>query len=117
LSGRHRGTLGDRYRVPTGAGYETAEELLGDPRLDAVILLTSGSHGTAALAALDRGLPILCEKPLAYTLAEADRLAASPNADRLLLGYMKVFDPAVEEAARLTAEPSTGLGPRRAIEV
>jgi len=32
---------------------------------------------------------------LAYTLAEADALAASPNAGRLLLGYMKVFDPAV----------------------
>jgi myo-inositol 2-dehydrogenase / D-chiro-inositol 1-dehydrogenase len=117
LSPRLRETLGDRYRVPTGGRYETVDELLGDPRLDAVILLTSGSHGAPALAALDRDLPILCEKPLAYTLAEADRLAASPNADRLLLGYMKVFDPAVEEAARLSRDPSTGLGPRRAIEV
>src|SRR6185295_19143024 len=67
--------------------------------------------------ALDRGLPVLCEKPLAFTVAEADRLAASPNADRLLLGYMKTFDPAVEEAARLSADPGTGLGPLRAIEV
>src|SRR6185295_8887712 len=67
--------------------------------------------------ALDRGLPVLCEKPLAFTVAEADRLAAAPNANRLLLGYMKTFDPAVEEAARLAADPATGLGPLRAIEV
>ena len=41
---------------------------------DAVLLATSGSHGDLAAAALRRGLPVLCEKPLAYTLAEADRL-------------------------------------------
>jgi predicted dehydrogenase len=110
-------TIGERYRVPEAHRHATVDALLADPSIEGVILLTSGSHGTAALAALDRGLPILCEKPLAYTVAEADRLAASPHADRLLLGYMKVFDPAVEEAARTVADPGSGLGPRRAIEV
>lgn len=109
--------IGDRYRVPAAHRHGTVDALLADSSIEAVILLTSGSHGTAALAALDRGLPILCEKPLAYTLAEADRLSASPHADRLLLGYMKVFDPAVEEAARIVADPGSGLGPPRAIEV
>ena len=41
---------------------------------DAVLLATSGSHGELAALALRSGLPVLCEKPLAYTLAEADRL-------------------------------------------
>jgi predicted dehydrogenase len=117
LSPALRATLGDRYRVAANARYATVEELVDEEALDGLILLTSGSHGAAALAALDRGLPILCEKPLAYTVAEADRLAASPNAARLLLGYMKAFDPAVEEAARIVADPATGLGPCRAIEV
>src|SRR5690242_201247 len=117
LSPALRATLGDRYRVAPNARYATVEELVDEEALDGLILLTSGSHGAAALAALDRGLPILCEKPLAYTVTEADRLAESHNAARLLLGYMKAFDPAVEEAARLVADPATGLGPCRAIEV
>ncbi len=117
LSPSLRDAIGDRHGVPTANRVRSVAELLDVPHLDGVIVLTSGSHGADALAALDRGLPVLCEKPLAFTVAEADRLAASPDADRLLLGYMKTFDPAVVEARRLVDDPATGLGPRRAIEV
>src|SRR4051812_11822518 len=95
LSPSTRGAIGMRYQVPETSRFETAAALLDASNVDGLILLTSGSHGADALAALDRGVPVLCEKPLAFTLAEADRLAASPNADRLLLGYMKAYDPAV----------------------
>ena len=109
--------LGDRYRVPESARFASVDALLDEARIDGLLVLTSGSHGVVALAALDRGIPVLCEKPLAYTLAEADALAASPYAARLLLGYMKVFDPAVVEAARIRADAASGLGPLRSIEV
>jgi predicted dehydrogenase len=109
--------IGDRYGVPAAARHAAFETLLDDRTLDGVVLLTSGSHGETALATLDRGLPVLCEKPLAYTLGEADRLGASASGDRLLLGYMKVFDPAVEEAARIVRDEGSALGERRAIEV
>jgi myo-inositol 2-dehydrogenase / D-chiro-inositol 1-dehydrogenase len=109
--------LGDRYRVPADARFGSVEDLLGGASIDGLLVLTSGSHGAVALAALERGLPVLCEKPLAYTRAEADALAASPNAARLLLGYMKVFDPAVVEAVRISADPASGLGPLRSVEV
>jgi myo-inositol 2-dehydrogenase / D-chiro-inositol 1-dehydrogenase len=109
--------LGDRYRVPAAARFGSVEDLLGGASIDALLVLTSGSHGAVALAALERGIPVLCEKPLAYTRAEADALAASPNAARLLLGYMKVFDPAVVEAVRISADPASGLGPLRSVEV
>jgi len=117
LSPSLRAAVGDRYGVPSTARHASLDELLDAGGVDGVVLLTSGSHGDAAMATLDRGLPILCEKPLAYTLAEADRLAASPRRDRLLLGYMKTFDPAVEEAARLVRDDGSSLGDRRAIEV
>jgi predicted dehydrogenase len=110
-------TLGDRYRVPLEARHGSVDALLDGSSIDGLLVLTSGSHGAVALAALERGLAVLCEKPLAYTVAEADALAASPNADRLLLGYMKVFDPAVVEAARIRADPASGLGALRSIEV
>jgi myo-inositol 2-dehydrogenase/D-chiro-inositol 1-dehydrogenase len=103
-----------RFGLAGAARCRSATELLDSGRVDAVLLCASGSHGEVAAAALDRGLPVLCEKPLAYTLAEADRLAAA--ADRtgapLLLGYMKLYDPAVRRAARELA----GCVPR-AVEV
>jgi predicted dehydrogenase len=110
-------SIGDRYAVPSSARYPDVDSLLADDSLDAVLVLTSGSHGDVALRALERGRAVLCEKPLATTVAEADALAASPNAERLLLGYMKVYDPAVVEAARVRADPSSGLGALRTIEV
>ena len=109
--------IGDRSGIPATARYLDVDELLADRSLDAVLVLTSGSHGAVALRALDRGLAVLCEKPLATTLAEIDALAGSPHAARLLLGYMKVYDPAVVEAARIRADPSSGLGALRTIEV
>jgi predicted dehydrogenase len=117
LSPSLRATIGERYRVGPEARFATATELLDSGPIDGLILLTSGSHGADALAALDRAVPVLCEKPLAFTLAEADRLAASPNAGRLLLGYMKAYDPAVLEARRSVDDPATGLGDLRAVEV
>ncbi len=95
--------------------------MLESVELDGLIVLTSGSHGEVALAALERGLPVLCEKPLAVTRAEADRLAVIEGADhdgeRLMLGYMKLFDPAVEEAVRVARDPGQPMGALRTVEV
>jgi predicted dehydrogenase len=110
-------TIGARYGVAPEARVTSIEELIARPGLDAIVLLTSGSHGAAALAALDRGLAVMCEKPLATTLAEADRLGASPAADRLLLGYMKAYDPAVVEARRVAIDEAATLGDLRSIDV
>jgi myo-inositol 2-dehydrogenase / D-chiro-inositol 1-dehydrogenase len=117
LSADLRDSIGSRYGVAPEARHGSVGELLGRDDLDAVLLLTSGSHGADAVAALDRGLAVLVEKPLATTLAEIDRLAAAPNADRLLLGYMKAYDPAVEEAARIFRDERATLGELRSIDV
>jgi predicted dehydrogenase len=117
LSPSLRDAVGDRYRVPAGSRFESATALLDASDVDGLILLTSGSHGGDALAALERGVPVLCEKPLAFTLAEADALARARNADRLLLGYMKAYDPAVREARRMARDPASQLGELRTIEV
>jgi predicted dehydrogenase len=54
---------------------------------------------------------VFCEKPLAYSLAEIDELASIDPV--LQLGYMKVYDPAVERAATILA----GRPSPRSIEV
>ncbi|GAA4562897.1 hypothetical protein GCM10023176_05650 [Micromonospora coerulea] len=102
LSPSRLAELGDRYGVDPARRYADAATMLAGGGYDAVLLATSGSHGELAAAALGRGLPVLCEKPLAYTVAETDRLTGSGAA--LMVGYMKQYDPAVAEAARLLDE-------------
>ncbi len=109
--------IGNRYGVAAESRVTSVAALVDVAGLDAVILLTSGSHGAPALAALDRGLHVLCEKPLATTVAEADQLAASGHGDRLSLAYMKAYDPAVVEARRIADAEATTLGELRAIDV
>jgi predicted dehydrogenase len=94
--------LGDRLGIDESRRFEAAAELIGADDLDAVAILTSGSHGELATAAARAGLAIFCEKPLAYTLAELEELAALEP--RLMLGYMKLYDPAVERARALLAD-------------
>jgi predicted dehydrogenase len=116
LSAELTGVVAERFGLAGAARCRSATELLDSGLVDAVLLCNSGSHGEQAAAALDRGLAVLCEKPLAYTLAEADRLAGAAARTRapLQLGYMKLYDPAVRRAARELA--ATGCVPR-AIEV
>lgn len=101
--------VGERYGV--ARRYNTIAALLADGDVDAVAILTSGSHCSAAVAALAAGIPTFCEKPLAYTVAEADALTAAGGC--LALGYMKLYDPAVVHARRLLA----GRAPVRSVEV
>jgi predicted dehydrogenase len=54
--------------------------------IDAVFILSpNATHGSLVQAALDLGLPVLCEKPLAPTPDEAEHLLALADDRRLLL--------------------------------
>jgi predicted dehydrogenase len=119
--------IGERYRVPPNERYLGIVALLTSHAIDALIVLTSGSHGAATLAGLGRGLPVFVEKPLAYTLGEVDGVAAAleksagansaaEQPPKLQVGYMKLHDPAVGRALEFGAE-ANGRGPVRSIEV
>ena len=55
--------------------YQDYREMLGRERLDLVcVLSTVATHREAVEAAADAGLHVLCEKPLALSLAEADQM-------------------------------------------
>ena len=75
-------------------------QLLEEP-LDAVMVLTSGSHEPIAVAAAQAGRHVFIEKPIALSEAEGQRIiAAGKKAGvRLMVGYMKRYDPAVERMA------------------
>jgi predicted dehydrogenase len=60
--------------------------LLAEDDLDGVVIATpSGAHAGQAIAALEAGLAVFCQKPLTRTAAEARQvLAAARRADRLV---------------------------------
>lgn len=60
------------------AAFETVEELLDTARPDAVSICTPPKfHADAAVACLERGVAVLCEKPMARNVEEAERIAAA----------------------------------------
>ncbi len=69
--------------------------------LDAVVIAAPDAlHPEFAVAALEAGLHVLCEKPLALTLSGCDRIAAARDRSGRVLqvAYMKRHDPAYKRA-------------------
>jgi predicted dehydrogenase len=105
LSASLTARLGERYGV--AKRYTDVTKMLDAGGFDAVLVLTSGSHGGVTADALRRGFAVLCEKPLAYTRAEAAELAELDNdltRPRLMVGYMKQYDSAVQRVAAQLAD-------------
>ena len=82
--------------------FASADELLAEP-LDVVLILSSGDHGPVTIAALERGLHVLVEKPLAYTLRETDEelATAERSGKTLMVGMMKQYDPGYQRGVEL----------------
>ena len=118
---------------------ERAEEIaaahgtspLGDARglagkVDAVtIAVPTEIHRDVALPFLTAGVPVLVEKPMARSLAEADdMIAAAAKAGALLaVGHTERFNPAVAVARPLVANPRfievhrLGVFPERSLDI
>ncbi len=89
----------------------SAEDLFGDPEIDAVAIATPvHSHHALALAAIRAGKHVLIEKPLAASIAEAESLVA--EAERLgrtlMVDHTFVFTPAVRKIRELVAAGEIG---------
>jgi predicted dehydrogenase len=73
----------------------------------AVLAVPTVAHEAVGVELLQAGLHLLVEKPLAPTLAEADRiLAAAQSAGRVLaVGHVEFFNPAVQAVLARAAPP------------
>ena len=81
--------------------YADYDAMLADPDLEAVIIATSDAfHVPAALMALQAGKHVLCEKPLATSVEQAESLRAAVADSGLVLqvGHMKRFDAGLQAA-------------------
>jgi predicted dehydrogenase len=84
-------------RAPAGVAFTTSlDEALGAPGLEALFIATPQPfHEQAVRAALERGIHVFCEKPIAHTLESADQIVAleAAHPGRLVIGHMYRFDP------------------------
>jgi predicted dehydrogenase len=71
--------------VPAAKAVSSLDELLSE-KLDGVVIATpSALHAEQAIAALERGVAVFCQKPLARTASETGRIIdAARRVDRLL---------------------------------
>ena len=102
-------SLAERFGAP--GAYGDYAELLADPAVDAVyVALPNALHTQWVLAALDHGKAVLCEKPLAYRTADAEKVARLSEATGLLAadGFMYRFHPQTERLFELVADGAVG---------
>jgi predicted dehydrogenase len=90
------------------AVYNRYEDLLGDPKVEAVIIgIADQFHVSAAIQAIEAGKHVLVEKPLGTSVEEClhlrDVKRAAPNLV-LRVGHMKRFDPGTAFARRFIDE-------------
>lgn len=93
----NRREAGDALGVDTGSRYESYEAMIETEPLDAVVIATPHTlHYEQVVTALEAGLHVLCEKPLATDLDDArDLVERSREREQVLMvGYQRHLGPA-----------------------
>jgi myo-inositol 2-dehydrogenase/D-chiro-inositol 1-dehydrogenase len=108
--------LADKAAEVAGAVGARAETdpiaAINDPDVDAVLLASPGAaHAEQLDACLDRGIPVLCEKPLttdigsAYAIVQKEKVLGK---QLIQVGFMRRFDPEYGALRKLIGDGSLG---------
>lgn len=100
--------LAERLGVPWFADYR---DMLAKAALGAVIVATpNDTHAEIGIACISRGLPVLMEKPVADSVADAQRLcdAAAAAGVPLMVGHQRRHNPILRRAKALIDEGVLG---------
>ena len=87
----------DRFHVPRHV-TDYRDVLSAD--VDAVLLCHTDPKTETAVAALDAGKHLFIEKPMCFSMEEADEIvtAADRSGQVALVGYVKLYEPAYQAA-------------------
>ena len=103
--------LGRRYGITNTYHYDAYLAALDSGQFDAIYMaLPNWQHREFTVPALQRGLHVLLEKPMAISEDEchAIQAAADTTGAKLLLAYRLHFEPATLEAIRMTRAGELG---------
>lgn len=110
------GAFAERFAI--SRAYDTFEELVNDQDVDAVFVATPNAlHAAVVLAAARAGKHILCEKPLALTVADGRAMVAACREAgvRLRVGLHLRFERSLHRVAEILG--SGAIGTPRAISM
>ena len=99
------------YGTPDAKVYTDYHELLADPTIDAVHVLTPNvAHCEITVAALEAGKHVLCEKPMAATPADAKKMleARDRTGKMLTIGYQYRHFPENQVAKKVVDSGALG---------
>ncbi len=91
--------------------YASPEELLENEEIDAMdICLPTYLHKKVAIKAMDRGLHVFCEKPIAASMEDAGQMreCARKNGVKLFVGHVVRYFPAYINARQIISEGQIG---------
>lgn len=98
--------------APGAKTYTDYRKMLAERHdIDAVVVITpSFLHADVSVAAFEHGLPVLCEKPMATTVRDANRMIeASRKSGKLLyIGFQKRLVPVTAKMQQLAAAGEIG---------
>jgi len=103
--------LGKQYRVDRLLGYDELDELYRSGEIDAVyIALPNHLHAQYTIQAARAGMHVMCEKPMAVTSEECERMMGACRSARvkLMIAYRLHFERANLEAAEMAKSGKLG---------
>ncbi len=92
-------------------GYSNYKDLISDPDVELVdICLPNYMHAEVAIAAMEAGKDVICEKPIATNLSDAGRIADVQNRTGVKFFYAEdwIFAPALRRAEEIIKEGGIG---------
>ena len=126
------------YGVPGAKVYSDYHELLANPEVEVVHVLTPNvAHAPITVAAFEAGKHVMCEKPMAHTSADAKAMldAWKKSGKKFTIGYQNRFRPEIQmlhksceqgelgeiyfakaHAIRRRAVPTWGVFPNKALQ-
>ncbi|WP_308220438.1 Gfo/Idh/MocA family protein [Leifsonia shinshuensis] len=96
-------------RLGIGRAYDSLEHLLDDDSIDVVHVTTPNAlHASQAAAVLASGKDVVCEKPLATTVVDAEALVSAAAGRTATVPFVYRFHPLVREARARFASGAAG---------
>ncbi len=110
---RQRAELAESFAREFGARkwHAAWQDLLKDDEIEAVYLATPvNQHAAQTIAAAEAGKHVLCEKPLAMSPAECDRMIQACHTNKVKLGvaYYRHFYPVIERVKKIIQSGDIG---------
>ena len=101
----------EKYELPDARCYGSHTEMLDAEELDAVSVCTyNATHAECTIACLNKGIPVLLEKPMCVTIEEAVaiRKAEKESGKVLSIGFQPRFDPNMQMIKKIVESGELG---------